>query len=297
MSDLSGGCLCGAIRYRLATYTDAGYCHCPTCRRLTGAPVAAWALAPATALTIESGQPASYQSRRFCASCGSSLFVDRGENVRVLLGTLDDPGRIEPAVHCCIEHQVSWLHLNDLLPVFEGPELPAPATRRPVRGPADPSVTPDVDLSLREITDDNLGDILNLDVAGNQRRYVATNAMSIAQGYAAGDAWMRAIYAGELPIGFVMASTMHEDELGLPLAGDPDLWRFMIDSRYQGLGLGRRALDLVIAQLRTWPGTRAIWLSVVPGTGSAYNLYRAAGFEDTGVISGGERVMRLPVAG
>jgi diamine N-acetyltransferase len=70
----------------------------------------------------------------------------------------------------------------------------------------------------------------------------------------------------------------------------------MIDSRYQGLGFGRRALDLVIAQLRTWPGTRCIWLSVVPGTGSAYDLYRAAGFEDTGVVSGGERVMRLPVA-
>ena len=45
-----GGCLCGALRYRLdAAPLDIGYCHCSMCRRSTGAPVLAWACIPAAA--------------------------------------------------------------------------------------------------------------------------------------------------------------------------------------------------------------------------------------------------------
>lgn len=93
-----------------------------------------------------------------------------------------------------------------------------------------------------------------------------------------------------------MAAVLKEDELGLPLAGDPDLWRFMIDSRYQGLGFGARAFELVLAELESWDGARNIWLSCSPGTGSAYDFYRRYGFVDTSVQAEGEIVMRRPLA-
>lgn len=295
MTTLTGGCLCGAVRYRLAAYHDAGYCHCTRCRRFTGAPVAAWALARAADLVVEQGAPATHAGRAFCATCGASLYRQAGDDVAVLLGSLDDPAAVAPRIHQCVEQQVPWLRLHDLLPFVEGAALTPPAERRAWRGPADPAVTRASVVSLRPITRDNLGDVLLADVGGHQRRFVATTARSLAQAYLAGDAWHRAIYADGTVVGFVMAQVMKADELGLPLAGDPDLWRFLIDDRYQGLGFGGRALALILDELRAWPGTRSIWLSVVPGTGSAYDLYRRFGFEDTGVVADGEIVMRLRV--
>ena len=59
-------------------------------------------------------------------------------------------------------------------------------------------------VSLREITRENLHDILNLSVSKNQEGLVASNAKSIAEAYFADDAWFRAIYAGETPVGFIM---------------------------------------------------------------------------------------------
>jgi ribosomal protein S18 acetylase RimI-like enzyme len=296
MSDHVGGCLCGAVRYRLASYVDAGYCHCSRCRKFTGAPVSAWALAPAAALRIESGTPAAFESRRFCAACGSSLYREVGDSVAVCVGTLDDPNAIAPRIHQCVANQLGWLQMHDLLPWSDGAELTPIAERHYLRGPVDPAVTRESDLALREITTENLRAVLCADVAGSQRRFVAPNSVSIAQGLHAGDSWQRAICAGDTVVGFVMAAVLKKDEFGLPLAGDADLWRFMIDSRYQGLGLGWRALELIVAELRTWPGARNVWLSCVPGTGSAYELYRRFGFIDTGVIAEGETFMRLPVS-
>ncbi len=61
------------------------------------------------------------------------------------------------------------------------------------------------EISLRAITKDNLRQILDLSVSHEQRHFVATNAISIAQAYFDRDvAWFRAIYAGETAVGFVM---------------------------------------------------------------------------------------------
>jgi hypothetical protein len=59
--------------------------------------------------------------------------------------------------------------------------------------------------SLREVTLDNLRDVLRLTVAAHQEQFVASNAVSIAQAYFYRDsAWFRAIYADDTPVGFVM---------------------------------------------------------------------------------------------
>jgi diamine N-acetyltransferase len=141
-------------------------------------------------------------------------------------------------------------------------------------------------ISLREVTKENLREIFRLKVAPEQERFVASNAISIAQAYFDRDAaWFRAIYADETPVGFVM---LHDD----PAARKYYLWRFMVDHRYQKLGYGARALEQVIDHVRQRPGAQEFFTSVVPGEGSPGAFYEKLGFAYTGEMDEGERVMR-----
>lgn len=142
-------------------------------------------------------------------------------------------------------------------------------------------------VTLREINRETLGPILKLKVATAQERFVATNAVSIAQAHFYPEsAWFRGIYAGDEPVGFVL--------LELDAARQEySLWRFMIDERFQGMGYGREALRLVIAHVRSLPGAREFLTSVVPGEGTPGPFYQGLGFAFTGEVEHGEHVMRL----
>jgi diamine N-acetyltransferase len=144
-------------------------------------------------------------------------------------------------------------------------------------------------VSLREITKDNLLPVLLLKVAPEQERFVAPNAVSIAQAYFDREtAWFRAIYADDVPVGFLMLEDQPDTEHYF-------LWRFMIDARFQGLGFGARALDLLIDHVRTRPGANELGTSCVPGQGSPGPFYERLGFVYTGEVSDGELVMRRPL--
>src|SRR5687768_10555288 len=122
-------------------------------------------------------------------------------------------------------------------------------------------------ISLREITKENLRDILKLKVATEQERFVAPNAVSIAQAYFDRDvAWFRAIYADDTPVGFVM---LHDE----PAERKYYLWRFMVDHRFQGRGHGAEALNQVIVYVRQRPGAHELLTSVVPGDRSPGPFY------------------------
>ena len=84
-------------------------------------------------------------------------------------------------------------------------------------------------VSLREVTKENLLPILKLSVQEDQNKFVASNAVSIAEAHFEEHAWFRAIYANEDPIGFVM---LYRDTQEAAY----ELWRFMIDQRSQGKG-------------------------------------------------------------
>jgi diamine N-acetyltransferase len=78
---------------------------------------------------------------------------------------------------------------------------------------------------------------------------VADNALSIAQAHYSENAWMRAIYADETPIGFLLLHTGSDDADGIDCPG-VFLWRFMIAGAYQGKGYGLRAMHRLLAQLK-----------------------------------------------
>jgi diamine N-acetyltransferase len=149
-----------------------------------------------------------------------------------------------------------------------------------------PNVTPESKISLREVTAETVRIICRLEVSEEQKKFVAPNAVSIAEAYFEPKAWFRAIYADETPVGFLM------------LYDDPDgpeyfLWRYMIDARYQELGFGKRAMDLLVEYVRSRPGARELALSCHPGQDGPEPFYRHYGFRLTGRMLGNEAEMRI----
>lgn len=156
-----------------------------------------------------------------------------------------------------------------------------------------PTGTPSV--SLREITAETVRAVTNLQVAEGQQSFVAPNAVSLAQALFAPEAWYRAVYAGDELAGFVM---LYDESLrsAPPSAPEIGVWRFMVDRRFQGRGIGRAALALVIEHVRSKGLFSTLELSFVPGPGGPEHFYRKLGFEPTGRVDDGEVVLALPIA-
>ncbi len=124
---LEGGCLCGAVRYRLdGDIEESAYCHCRTCQRQSGAPVVAWfSIAPA-ALAYTKGKPKAYRAsdratREFCSDCGTYLLFredDASATLGVNTATLDDPAQVPPTFHIWHESHIPWFETPDAFPRF-----------------------------------------------------------------------------------------------------------------------------------------------------------------------------------
>jgi hypothetical protein len=134
-SSLSGGCQCGAVRYRVdGTVTEAGVCHCRMCQKAGGNFGLPFFRAPQ--LTFTRGAPASFESspgiqRGFCARCGTPLFMrDRDQPYDMTVGSLDHPDAL-PSFKSQIgtESQTRWF--RDLASVPASPTSAAYDGREP----------------------------------------------------------------------------------------------------------------------------------------------------------------------
>ena len=123
--ELTGGCLCGAVRFRVAAEPIAAYyCHCTMCQRIGGGPFSVGATVPIEEFAFTKGEPAAYQSssgfvRIFCGQCGSPLSTQAKAHPELAdfsLGCLDEPNAIEPEFHLFTSTQVSWCEVADGLP-------------------------------------------------------------------------------------------------------------------------------------------------------------------------------------
>jgi hypothetical protein len=124
---MNGGCLCGAIRYRIdAPPRRTTNCHCLHCRRSSGAPFLTWIGFRPDDFHWVSGTPSSYESRpnvtrRFCARCGTQLtYQDAGasDEIDVTACSLDSVEGIAPEDHVWSDRMVPWLKLDDGLPRY-----------------------------------------------------------------------------------------------------------------------------------------------------------------------------------
>lgn len=119
--DVEGGCLCAAIRYRIAGAPLASsVCHCRSCRLASGAAAVAWIVVRSSDFSIVSGHPTAFRSspqvvRRFCGTCGTALTYqhdDSLDTIDVTTATLDHPERFPPTREIWIEHKLPWVMLN-----------------------------------------------------------------------------------------------------------------------------------------------------------------------------------------
>jgi hypothetical protein len=122
---LEGGCLCGAIRYRIsAEPRSADYCHCRMCRRAAGAPVVARLTVANAGFAWIEGELAVYRSsaeaeRLFCPACGTQLALrDEPDYLDVTLASLDDPEAVRPRYHIWTMSRIAWFELADHLPRY-----------------------------------------------------------------------------------------------------------------------------------------------------------------------------------
>ena len=140
-------------------------------------------------------------------------------------------------------------------------------------------------VSLREISNENLASVLSLDVAESQKKvYPRSNAYSIAEGHYPpddGPVWILAIYAGDTAVGFLMTSEA-------PDKGDYFLWRLMIGAQYQSKGYGLRAVELLIDRIKNTPNAKVLTTSHLTGGGDAGSFYRRLGFSYAGELLGND---------
>lgn len=150
------------------------------------------------------------------------------------------------------------------------------------------------DVTLREVCEANLIPLLKLDVSARQKKFVASNAVSLAEAAYREEAWHRAIYLDDMPAGFVM---LYDESLREEPGDQPEvmIWRLMVDEKYQGRGIGREVLDRVVEHVRGKGIFSSLFVSYVPGEGGPEMFYRDYGFVDTGREDGGEVVLVLPL--
>lgn len=120
--EMTGGCQCGAIRYRIMIEDDDAYlCHCRMCQRATGGVAAAFKNVRVADL-VWSREPDRYRSspfarRGFCAGCGTPLTYesDGHDQLDLTVGSFDDPSALRPVSHSGVESwHTAWLDTRGL---------------------------------------------------------------------------------------------------------------------------------------------------------------------------------------
>jgi len=127
----TGGCLCGAVRYRLASAPfDAGWCHCRTCQLNSGSPAMAFATVPFGDYAVEQGsdvlrtvRSSDFGRRTFCGQCGTPLYVHvdhQADTLDFSVATLDRPEAVAPGFHIFYASRIPWAQAGDDLPRHDG---------------------------------------------------------------------------------------------------------------------------------------------------------------------------------
>jgi hypothetical protein len=127
MSKITGGCLCGAVRY----VSDAepalvAVCHCSTCQKNTGSAFSLNIGLPSSSVSVSGKSLATYEDhtgasgkpffRAFCSRCGSPIY-GRGEAYSgitfIKAGTLDDPSWVKPGIHMWCADKQPWVAIEE----------------------------------------------------------------------------------------------------------------------------------------------------------------------------------------
>jgi hypothetical protein len=117
---VTGGCLCGRVRYELrAEPTHLVDCHCLDCRRASGAPFVTWGTVQKNELRMVSGEVRQFsfagRVRSFAGCCGTTLFFADNETapaIDITIASLDEPESYLPSRAIWVEDKLPWAILD-----------------------------------------------------------------------------------------------------------------------------------------------------------------------------------------
>ena len=126
---LTGGCLCGGVRYEYhGEIQEISMCHCSQCRKAQGSAFVAVSPVDAAKLRLTAGaellkeyRAVPHKARVFCSHCGSPLYSARDDLPgvkRLRLGTIDTPFECGNAYHIFTGSKATWFAIADNLPQY-----------------------------------------------------------------------------------------------------------------------------------------------------------------------------------
>ena len=135
---------------------------------------------------------------------------------------------------------------------------------------------------LEPVTSENRGAAVGIRVRPEQERFVATVLESLEEAAATPTAWPRLVYDGDTAVGFVLGNFDPENDVEAFRCG---IWRLNVAAGAQGRGVGRYAVEAVVAEARRRGRDRVtvLWLR---GDEGPEGFYRRMGFEPAGELFG-----------
>lgn len=125
-NSVSGGCLCGAIRFEASAEPALQIlCHCTDCQTVSGAAAYAAYVVPLDTLRVTQGEPAHYEvtadsgrtnARHFCPACGTRVWAVLAELGMASVNglALDDRSHFQPTANHRPDSAPNWCALADL---------------------------------------------------------------------------------------------------------------------------------------------------------------------------------------
>ncbi|MFK3858101.1 GNAT family N-acetyltransferase [Pseudoalteromonas rhizosphaerae] len=132
-----------------------------------------------------------------------------------------------------------------------------------------------MNILLEDITSANYEEVCDLDVTEAQQEYVACNMWSLVESHYNVGHTCKAIYQNNEPVGFFMWVQETPTKVSI--------WRFMVDEHHQNKGIGRQALTMAIAEIKTTSKLEQIEICYNPKNPVAKDFYSSFGFEEVGL--------------
>ena len=125
-----GSCLCGAVNFQISSgLRNIVYCHCSECRKAQGSAFATNGIVEKNNFKIISGedQLSAYEStpgqtKYFCRHCGSPIMsknLNKPDQLRVRLGTIESDLAEKPGAHIFVSSKANWDNISDDLPQYD----------------------------------------------------------------------------------------------------------------------------------------------------------------------------------